>query len=170
MKLYVLTTADKRNHLYYERAYTDRCMAEHCASELTFNSGCPYEVEEVELPFLGKYVCYVHLYSGFTYGYRDIHDVEAYSHICPSIGKAKENQMWTDLMDRVRADGEDKYIVGLNRLQEHFVATKYYGEPFIFGDYGLGCFNATIHRVKVVRMTFAQHVEESRRFLKKLAY
>ena len=29
MKLYVLTTADKRNHLYYERAYTDRRMAEY---------------------------------------------------------------------------------------------------------------------------------------------
>ena len=169
MKLYILATDDSKMYHFFEKVYIDKRMAELQANDLN-NCGYDYEVKEIELPFVGKYVCYVHAYYGYTYGYCDIHDVEAYSDVYPCVNNARESPLWAELMERVHAEGEDKHVFGTDHLNRHFVATKYYGEGFFYGDYCLGCFRATICHIKVVRQTYEQYTSELNRFLKECGY
>ena len=163
MKLYVLKSEMPGHFRYSEQAYTDRRMA-----ELAVGDSEVYEIMEIDLPFIGKYVSYVHMYYGFSYGMGNIYDVERYGDICPSNEYAKRSPLWLKAMKYVSDKGEENHISGIDYQGRHFVASKYYNEPFIFGDCSLGCFNATIRRIKVVKETYEQHRNKWDKFLDKI--
>lgn len=165
MKLYVLASDNPNDWAFYHKAFTDLEMAEYTAW------GTRYTVREIELPFIGKYVCYVHAYYGYTYTWPGMHDVCEDSNIYACMGDANKDPIWEKALNRVTTDGEEKYALGFEERNEPYIRSKYpSGSEWFHGEACDGNFFAKIFRIKVVRQTYEQYRQGLNKFLLECGY
>jgi hypothetical protein len=150
-KLYTLETERSGDFRFYKKAYTDRKMAEYVAYVLNAYHAKDYEVREIELPFIGKHVCYVYAYFGFDYGWDSIYNEMECSDVYSCVVNAKESPLWQRLMERVIADGKENYIIRDTNKEQLIASKDIFGEPWFYGDVMGGNFNAEIRRIRVIR-------------------
>lgn len=169
MKLYVLVSDNPNDWAFYHKAYTNREMAEFTA----YNTS--YHVREIELPFIGKHVCYVHAYYGYTYDWPDMHGVYEDSGIYACMRDANEDPIWKKAINRVKAEGEEKYALGFGERSEPYIRSKLSGGyEWFHGEACDGNFFAKIFRVKVIKQTYEQYRyekdKELAKFLRECGY
>lgn len=144
MKLYIL----KYGNQYFSKAYTDQKMAERVAEDFRNYTSKNYMVKTIELPFIGRSVCYVHAYYGYDYDYDglSIFDRRQSSHIYSCTDMAKQDDLWSALMHIAQSDPSN-YIIADNKISSR----NSNGEEFIHGDCFQNRFNCSIRRIRVIK-------------------
>lgn len=169
MTLYILTSGDPRHYPFSNKAYTDKDMAEHEAFNLRYSGN--YKVKEIEVPFAGKYLYWMHVYYGFTYDWPGMHDVCKDSDVYPCKAYLNEDPLCKEILNRIKNDGAEKYAIGFNSVNEPYMASKLSGDfEFIHGEACDGNFRATYMRIKVVRQTYEQYHAELNKLLHECGY
>lgn len=148
-KLFILR--DGRN--IHNRAYTDKSTAETCCEFLNDYHNKNYSVYKVDLPFIGRSVCFIDVYCGFDYFFgkeeTEIRDINLISDIYPCIDQAKESELWQRYLGYSRSEPSD-YII-----TDTMIASKEYpwsDTPFTYGDSIQDKFNMQIRRIRVIRI------------------
>jgi hypothetical protein len=167
MTLYILTTDNPMRHPYYHSAYTDKDMAEHVAWDVNHNTTRPYAVKEIDVPFAGKHLYWLHVYYGFVYGYHGIHDKTEDSNVYPCKAMVNEDPISQKILSRIKADGDDKYVFGIDYKNDPYMASKdRWGDAWSYGEACEGKFSATYNRIRVVRETYFQYRQRLDKFLR----
>lgn len=146
MKLYVLFQG---NRSYYDKAFTNKENALNAISILNNYYNTKYELKEYDLPFIGKYVCYVYGYYGFDYDYTncEIRSLVSRSEIFACLLHAKESFQWKEAVNM--SDGKTDLFTITNTK----IASKEAdGSDFIYGDCARGMFNVSIKRIRVIKV------------------
>ena len=146
MKLYIIKNA--RNEIY-DTAFIDKKLAIEWKYYFKYKSGVDYFVEEVDLPFIGRSVCYVHADYGIkcdldnTVMEENIH----YSPVYACTQHAKKDRLWINAIDHMNNNPKNKY-----HKTDSMIATDLYGDPFEWGNYD--GFNVSIKRIRVNKERF----------------
>jgi hypothetical protein len=146
MKLYVL----KYGNQYFSKAYTDQKMAERVAEDYNAYTSKHYRVNAIDLPFVGRSVCYVHAYYGYDYNYFNdgapiVNRCES-SHIYSCTDMAKTDFIWRDLLCRAQIN-PSKHIITDTKI----ASRDNNGKEFTYGDCFENLFNVAIHRIRVIK-------------------
>ena len=148
MKLFLIIIDNK---YYHEYAYTDRDRANRNAIHLKIMSPSRmYEVKEIDLPFIGRSVCYIHTYHGYDYIYdfpkTGIENVVSISNVYSCADHAKNDQMWIHSIEKYNQNPENHI------MKDDMIASKESdGFPFSYGDIMGGKFNTKIEHIKVIK-------------------
>lgn len=103
MKLYIPSFEANGTTNFVNMAYLDKARAENEVSELNSALGgeLHFKIDEVDLPFIGNTVCYVHMFScvsGQLILGRTHFDN---SRIYACVEDAKRDKIWSDAVDKV---------------------------------------------------------------------
>ena len=145
MKLYII----KNKKEIHPFAFTDKRVANLAAGTLF---GYHY-IEEVELPFIGRSVCYVEADFGISYDINNnrmrenIHTSSIYA----CVEHAKMDKLWVDTIKYMNTNPDQKYHIK-DTPEEIFIASDHFGEPFNWGNYD--GFNVGIRRIRVIKETW----------------
>ena len=146
MKLYIIKNA--RNEIH-NTSFVDKKIAIEWRYYLEYKSGVNHLVEEVNLPFIGRTVCYVHADYGIKCNL-DNHVMEEdifCSPIYACIQHAKNDQLWISAINHTIDNPNNKY-----HITNNMIATDLNGNPFEWGNYD--GFNVTIKRIRVNKERF----------------
>lgn len=146
MKLYIIKNA--RNEIH-NTAFVDKKIAIEWKYHFEYKSGMNHLVEEIDLPFIGRSVCYVYADYGIKSDLNN-HIMEEntyYSHIYACMQHAKNDQLWLNAIDHMINNPHNKYHV-----TDNMIATDLNGNPFEWGNYD--GFNVTIKRIRVNKERF----------------
>lgn len=151
-KLYYIATSnidsDSETICFY--TFTHRENAIRQAEGI--NRDCRYNaiVKEIELPFIGKYVYRVQMYSDIDYNNGSgltIHKGFPKSQIYPCIDHAKDDKLWLDSLKYFDENPDEEKHETMRQI-----ATDYDGYPFA---QGLPCgFVTRIERFRVIKDKF----------------
>ena len=104
MKLYIPSFEANGTTNFVNMAYLDKASAENEVSELNSALGkeLHFKIDEVDLPFIGSTVCYVHTFSCVSgqlmLGRTHIDNSRIYA----SVEDAKRDKIWSDAVDKVK--------------------------------------------------------------------
>ena len=145
MKLYIIRNA--RNNEIYDTAFVDNKLAIEWKYYLKHKSGIDYFVQEVDLPFIGRTVCYVHADYGIRMFSNPMEEDIHRSSIYACIQHAKNDRLWISAINHINNNPQNKY-----HMTDNMIATDLYGKPFEWGNY---CgFNVSIRRIRVNKEQF----------------
>lgn len=144
MELYILVNESGN---YGPKAYTDFIHAKQAQKLLTYCDDRPWEIEIVDLPFIGRSVCYITGYHGYNYDFTrgKIYDVTTTSKIYSCSSDAKTDNIWQSAMKRAEKEGPDEVRVSDDRV----TCIDHDGYPFVHGDIMEDKFNVSIKRIRV---------------------
>lgn len=140
MKVYVLTDGKA----YHDIAFTSSISA---TTEL-YDKGLDaiYYVEEVDLPFANRSICYIRKYYGFDYGICSIVDHWQTSKVYACSDHAKNDKIWADCYNRAIKD-PNNYIIKDDKI----ASIDFLGNEFIYGDVMQDMFNTSIKHIRVIK-------------------
>ena len=110
-------------------------------------------VEKIELPFIGRSVCYIYGYYGIGGGFGvPMHNVINISQVYSCSADAKHDPIWQEALKSVEQHPEAKH-----HATDIMIATDDYVEAF---NWGYGGFNVSIKRIRVIKagMEYDEHV------------
>ena len=148
MKLYYIkiTNNDTPEEHIFDHAFTNEENAVYYANQFNYYNDHirTASVEEIELPFIGRSVCYVYGYYGIGGGFGiPMHHVIGNSQIYSCVADAKHDPIWQKALRSVEEHPEVKYHV-----TGSMIATDDFGDPFCWG---YGGFNVTIKLIRVIK-------------------
>ena len=145
MKLYIISQG---NRSYYKKAFTNKETAMDTLSALNDNSNIECRLEEYELPFIGRTVCYVYGYYGFDYDYtnREIRSLVSRSGVFACNEHAKDSFQWKEAVN-MSSGRNDIFIITDTKI----ASKESDGSEFNYGDCMSGKFNVSIKRIRVVK-------------------
>lgn len=145
MKLYTIKNAV--NNEIYNTAFIDKKIAIEWRYYLEYKSGLNHLIEEVDLPFIGRTVCYVHADYGIRMFSNPMQEDIQCSSIYACIKHAKNDRLWVNAINHINNNPQNKY-----HMSDNMIASDLYGEPFEWGNY---CgFNISIRRIRVNKEQF----------------
>lgn len=147
MKLYALIYSS--NRYYYKEAFTNKERAIRTMHSMNCVAGYEkFELREVDLPFIGRSVCYVSSYYGFDYDYtsREIRSLVGKSEIYACVDHAKESFQWKEAVT-MSSGRKDSFIITDTKI----ASKESDGSEFNYGDCMCGKFNVSIKRIRVVK-------------------
>ena len=151
-KLYILR--DGRN--FYKHAYIKESTALNICKWANEHYDTDYRVEEFELPFIGRSVCYVDVYCGFDYFFgkvdTEIRDINLISPIYSSIDQAKESELWQRYQGYSQSEPSDYIITDTMIASRQSSCGTSDDVPFYYGDSIEDKFNMQIRRIRVIRI------------------
>lgn len=142
MKLYIIKNA--RNEIH-NTAFVDKKIAIEWKYYFKYKSGIDHFVEEADLPFIGRSVCYV--YADYGIKYFPMKEDICISSIYACTQHAKNDRLWVNAINHMNHNSNNKYHV-----TDNMIATDNYGEPFGWGDHD--GFNVSIRRIRVNKERF----------------
>ena len=130
----------------FNYAFTERVNAEDYAAVINRRTLTKIaSVNQIDLPFIGRSVCYVKQDAGIGGGF----DMPMYekiwnSRIYSCINHAKNDDLWQESIDFFKKNPGEK-------MHESYtmIATDHHGEPFSWGHYD--GFVTTIERIRVIK-------------------
>ena len=138
MKLYLLVNNNGNIH---DIAFTHEEAAIRCSANYINQE---WNVQQIELDYVGKFVYYCCGYYGFDYDFRNskIYDVTKVSKIFSNIRECKNCDIWQNALNSTK-----NKMVGEYEIR----AIDQFGDPFIYGDVMEGMFNIRIHKIRVYK-------------------
>ena len=109
-----------------------------------------FYLDEIELPFIKKYLSYIRLYKGydidwgFGSGGSSFTDVIYFSDIYPTATNAKEDEIWK-IFEKKALDSPDRF----NFYHERICSKDIFDEDFCHGDVMEGKFNMEIKKIRI---------------------
>ena len=101
-------------------------------------------VETIELPFIGRSVCYIYGYYGIGGGFGvPMHHMIENSQVYSCSADAKHDPIWQTALGSV-----DKHPEVKHHVTDIMIATDDYGEAF---NWGYGGFNVSVKRIRVIK-------------------
>ena len=141
MKLYIIKNT--RNEIH-NTAFVDKELANHTAYHLEYNSDMDHFVEEIDLPFIGRSVCYIYADYGIEFLSNPMKEDIRVSPIYACTQHAKNDHLWVNAVSHMNINHKNRYHV-----TDNMIATDMHGKPFEWGNY-FG-FNVTIRRIRVIK-------------------
>lgn len=147
-KLFIIkiTENDTGVETIFSHAFTNRENANYYADQLNYyrDNISTASVYEIELPFIGRSVCYIHGYYGIGGGFGfPMHHVVDNSQIYSCANDAKHDPIWQKTLIKVSDNPEVKH-----HITDTMIATDDFGEPF---NWGYGGFNVSVRHIRVIK-------------------
>lgn len=145
MKLYFIELKDIEHDTYiYNLAFTSEKLAERKAWTIEYNSCMNARVRSIDLPFIGRTVCFVHADFGVAQSFdpAPMRENILFSKIYACADFAKKDELWMKGLSRMEQEPDERYHVTSN-----MIATDRFGRPFRWGD--RDGFNISIRRIRV---------------------
>jgi len=120
-------------------------LAKSLEYDYTHLDGSDVYLDSITLPFVGKYVSYVHVYRGFDYDYPGMHDAIYKSELYPSTEFARLSKAWKQIEQQVIEKPEE-----FNVYSNKICSKDYGGDDWYYGDVMEGKVSAEIKRLKVI--------------------
>ena len=129
----------------FSHAFTNEENALYYADRISYYDHISTaSVEKIELPFIGRSICYVHGYYGIggSFGV-PMHHMINISQVYSCVADAKHDPIWQEALRSVEEHPKVKYHV-----TDSMIATDDFGEPF---DWGYGGFNVSVEHIRVIK-------------------
>lgn len=148
MNLYYISisSTDTPEQHIFNYAFTERDNADGYAAVINGRKLTKIaSVHEINLPFIGRSVCYVKKDSGIGGGFgMPMHEKIWNSRIYSCTNHAKSDNLWQKSIEFFKKNPDEKM-----HETDTMIATDHYGEPFSWGHYD--GFITTIERIRVIK-------------------
>ena len=152
-KLYIIKIAVKESgrESIFSHAFTNEENALYYAKQYNiYNDHIrTATVEEIELPFIGRSICYVHGYYSICRGSGvPMHHMSNISQVYSCVADAKHDPIWQNALKSVEEHPEVKYHVA-----DSMIATTF--------DWSYGGFNVSVKRIRVIKagVDYNKHID-----------